>query len=48
MEGNDSFVDWFVDTVKRLDENSYKNADTKNVEDRIDRDGADWVVVCSL
>ena len=48
MERNDGLVDWFVDTVERLDENSYKNTDTKNVKDRIDRDGADWIVVCSL
>lgn len=48
MERNDGLVDWFVDTVERLDENRYKNTDTKNVEDRIDRDGADWIVVGSL
>lgn len=48
MERNDCFINGFVNTVHCLKNKCNKYADTENVENRVDRNGADWIVVCAL
>jgi hypothetical protein len=48
MEGDGSFFDGQVDAVERFKKEGNENADAKDVEERINRDGVDRVVVGAL